>query len=333
MAHELDFTTGNAAIAITWDGETPWHGYGQRVRDGATLDEWRVAAGLGWDVETRKVLYGVKDAEGKKKIEIYPDRKILLRTDTQGPLSIVSDSYHVVQPKDVLGFYEELIKQSGFTMHTAGALFGGKRIWALAKLGKETRVFGQDKIEGFLLLATSYDGTLATTGRYTSVAVVCNNTLQMALSGTNNSEFKLNHNKKFDADAAKAQLGLSQDAWEDFESKVVKLANTTVDLETAMAFFTKVLGKDAVTLDEESGKVVYSSTFEKMFSAFKNSPGADLRARKDTAWGLVNAVTFYQDHMAKSNKSGSRLNSAWFGTGAARKERALEVGLEIAQAA
>jgi phage/plasmid-like protein (TIGR03299 family) len=337
MAHMIDFTVQETGgIAITYNGQTPWHGYGNRVHDDATLDDWRIAAGLNWDVEERDIHFyrklpdGFNPVSGPGRIETkIPNRKALVRNDTQDVLSIVSQGYHVVQPEEVLHFYEDLIRLNDFKMETAGSLADGRRIWALAKIGEETRLYGQDKVEGYLLLATSYDGTLATTAQFTSVRVVCNNTLELA-TGAGNVAYKANHDKKWDAEEAKGVLGLSKAAWELYTHNLNQLANTTVDLETAMSFFTAVLGKDAVNIDAETGKASYSTTFHKMFAAYERGPGAELRSAKHTAWGLVNAVTFYQDHMARGNASGSRLNSSWFGAGKSRKSRAFEEALKLA---
>jgi len=334
--HALDFTTGYAGIAIRYDGETPWHGYGSRVHDDATLDDWRIAAGLNWEVDERTVYYsrqvptvvGGNDFDLKNVPTPIENRKVLVRTDNQEPLGIVGKGYHVVQPEQVMDFYKELIEANGFQMDTAGSLMDGKRIWALARIGESTRIFGQDKIDGYVLLATSYDSSMATTCQFTSVRVVCNNTLEWATQDGKGA-FKIAHNKKFDADEAKGALGLTKETWELYEQQVNKLANTHVDLETALAFFTAVLGKDAITITED-GKPAYSPTFQKMFAAYERSPGANLKSAHHTAWGLVNAVTFYQDHMAKTSKSGSRLNSAWFGSGANRKAKAMEEAVKIA---
>lgn len=335
MSHALDFTTGDAGIAIRHDGTTPWHGYGQRLEDDATLDQWRIAAGLNWAVDERAVYYSRQvpkvvgtDFDLKNVPTPIENRKALIRTDTQDCLSIVGKGYHVVQPEKVMEFYKDLIEANGFKMDTAGSLMDGRRIWALASIGESTRIYGQDKIDGYVLLATSYDGTMATTCQFTSVRVVCNNTLEFATNASKGA-FKVPHNKAFDADEAKGALGLSKEAWELYEQNVNTLASTTIDLETAMAFFTTVLGKDGVTFDDD-GKLQYSTTFHKMFAAYERSPGSHLKSAHHTAWGLVNAVTFYQDHMAKSNKSGSRLNSSWFGTGASRKTKAFEEALKIA---
>lgn len=336
MAHELDFTTGEAGIAIRYDGKTPWHQYGARVDDDATLNDWRIAAGLNWEVDERAVYYsrqvpeivGGDDFALKNVPTPIKNRKVLVRSDNQEPLSIVGKGYHVVQPEKVMDFYRELIAENGFKMDTAGSLMDGRRIWALASIGESTKIFGRDQVDGYVLLATSYDGSMATTCQFTSVRVVCNNTLEWATEAGKGA-FKVAHNKEFDPQEAKGSLGLTKESWELYEQNVNKMANTQIDLETAMAFFITVLGKDGVTYDE-NGAPTYSTTLTKMFAAYEKGPGSEMRSAHHTAWGLVNAVTFYQDHMAKSNLSGSRLNSAWFGTGNNRKNKAFEEAMKIA---
>ena len=108
MAHEIDFTTGLPAVAYT--GRKPWHGFGTEMEEDLTLDEWRVAAGLDWNVESRCVQYNrYPSGERGKILSSYNSRKILLRSDTLDPLSCVSDRFKVVQPKEVMEFFESLI--------------------------------------------------------------------------------------------------------------------------------------------------------------------------------------------------------------------------------
>jgi hypothetical protein len=60
-------------------------------------------------------------------------------------------------------------------------LKAGRKFWALARTGKSAALKGNDVVNGYLLLATSCDGTLATVAMPTTVRVVCNNTLTIAL--------------------------------------------------------------------------------------------------------------------------------------------------------
>ncbi len=332
MSHELDFSLGQAAIAIRHDGQTPWHGYGQRVapEDVNDLDEWRRAGGIDWDVREQKIFYAKGDpAEGKGTPTQIPNRKALVRTDTQDVLSVVSDRYHVVQPEEIVGFYKDLIEDQGFEIDTVGALSDGKRIWALAKAGEGFSIQGQDRIENYLLAATSYDASTASIFRPTSVRVVCHNTLTYALNQTGAQYISVPHSTKPDWNAIKAQLGLIPGAQAQFEDEVNQLAEFQVDLECAIAFFKTILGKEAVTVNDD-GKVEYSNNFKKLFALYEVGTGQNLRSSNHTAWGLVNAVTEYQDHVVKARNNGTRMNSAWFGQGAVRKARAFEQAKELA---
>ena len=50
-------------------------------------------------------------------------------------------------------------------------------------------------------------------------------------------------------------------------------------------------------------------------------------------WGALNAVTYVEDHLRESNDEGNNLHSAWFGAGANRKARALDLAVKYAEAA
>lgn len=63
-----------------------------------------------------------------------------------------------------MGFFDDLVRVGKFHLETAGALSGGKRIWALAKIGGGAPIIGQDIVRPYLLLTTSFDGSMATTG-------------------------------------------------------------------------------------------------------------------------------------------------------------------------
>jgi phage/plasmid-like protein (TIGR03299 family) len=120
---------------------------------------------------------------------------------------LVSGDYQIVQPKEVLEFYRELTEQYGYTLETAGALDGGRKVWALARTSTTgtADTGGKDKLAAYILLATSCDKTLATTAAFTSVRVVCQNTLFFAIEDIKQKrrrQVKVPHNLRFDADLA-----------------------------------------------------------------------------------------------------------------------------------
>lgn len=321
MAHEIDFTTGVPAIAYT--GEKPWHGFGNLVREDMPLDEWRIAAGLDWQVLERVAKYSpfVGGARGET-IKEYTDRKILLRSDTYDALSCVGKNFKVVNPKEVLDFFESMIAKSDMKMCTAGSLRGGRRIWALAETGKNFRI-GNDVVDAYLLLATAYDGTFSTTAKFTSIRTVCNNTLEFGLqSASNGGCIKIPHNQEFNPVDVKVALGL-ESAWGQFRDNVMKLADHRVTKREAIEYFFTVCG---VTEDEAAdGKQL--SNVKKLISYYERGPGATLLSSKDTAWGMVNAVTYLADHGRRSKDNGTRFDSAAFGSGAAMKNKAMTTAL------
>ena len=129
MAHMIDTTTGTAAMAYT--GKTPWHGLGQALSADADITTWTHEAGLAYDVLESPVLFRTAAAS---EPEAFKGRKVLHRSDTGAPLAVVSDGYHVVQPAEVMGFFDNLVKLGGFQLETAGALSYGRRVWALARI-------------------------------------------------------------------------------------------------------------------------------------------------------------------------------------------------------
>ena len=323
MAHELDLTTGRPAIAYT--GEKPWHGFGEVMPESQPLDVWRVAAGLDWSVKENQIFRARPAVQKQYGFEAIPNRKVLSRDDTGDILSVVSNRYKVVQPEEVLQFFKQLIEREGFVMSTAGSLRGGKRIWALAETGKDFTIQG-DKVAAYLLLATAYDGTFATTAQFTSIRVVCNNTLGFSLQrGGEGGVVRIPHTQNFNAYDVQADLGLD-DSWTTFRDNVVQLTEHKVTKREAIEYFLSLLG----VTEQEAADGKQLSNVKKLLSFYESAPGSQLVTAKDTTWGLVNAVTYLADHGRRAANNGNRFDSASFGSGAEMKRKAYESALVIA---
>lgn len=329
MAHNLDQSTGKPAMAYV--GKEPWHRLGKKLKSGESIEKWIKAACLEWQILREPVCYLYKN-----KIREVPDRQVLIRSDNGAPLSIVSDSYCIVQPKEVVEFYRDLVAGSAFSLETAGALDEGRKVWGLARSNISRKILNtRDSINAFLLLASSSDKSLATTVAFTSVRVVCNNTLDFAMEeikGQSSKKcLKIDHNQHFDWKEVKHKLGLIDNAWDSFINKVEILATKKVNEKDKDRFFESLFlnGKK----DDEKLSKNAIIEIQNLKSAFVNAPGQNLSTAKDTAWGLVNTVTYYVDHKRKSNNQGARLDSAWFGSGALLKNKAWETAMNMFQKA
>jgi len=325
----IDQTAGRDAIAFV--GKTPWHRMGKQLTAGADLATWAVEAGLSHTVKRSQVSCTTPDG----LVIPFPDRDVLYRSDTKAPLSVVSKWYQVVQPSEILGFFSELIEHNHFSLETAGALDGGKRIWALARVNDGECILDADMIRPYVLLATSYDASMSTTAKFTSVRVVCHNTLTMAAgygeqkaSETDpvGSVIKIPHNAKFDAKDVRLDLGIVFDQWERFLATTRKLARQQVNETFASAFLKALLPAPAAAKEghKPPRSVEESKAYREIMGLFQGGAiGSDLPEAKGTAFGLLNAVTEYVDHTRGGDDT--RLSSAWFGAGEGMKNSALKL--------
>ena len=349
MAHQIE--------QIAYVGETPWHGLGNQLSPHQPIEVWAQQAGMDWRIASSDVSYMAQNERGQSIIMPYEEQRVLYRSDTHAPLSVVSQRYQEVQPKQILEFYRDLTEQSGFELETAGVLKGGKKFWALAKTGQTSALKGKDVSNGYILLATACDGTLATTAQFTSIRVVCNNTLAIALKGQNSSAgvVKVPHSTKFDAEKIKQQLGISVRAWEDHMYEMKQLSQRKVTQTEAAAYFDAVFNNTSLSMPEQEDGIIQfyrnvamqaqsnnpatkadnktepnGRAMSKVMTMFNGQGrGAELSSAKDTAYGLLCSITEFADHERRAMSQDHRLDSAWFGAGAGLKQRGLEQALAM----
>ncbi|HIE5821726.1 DUF932 domain-containing protein [Pseudomonas aeruginosa] len=314
---------------MAYVGVTPWHGLGNHLPRMQPIEIWQREAGMDWQIQESPVHFKADAVGHLGSIHSFPEQKVLYRSDSKAPLSVVSQRYQVVQPKEVLEFYRDLTEVSGYELETAGVLKGGRKFWALARTGQNTALKGNDQVNGYLLLATSCDGTLATTATPTTIRVVCNNTLTIAVDGTTRA-IKVPHNTRFDPKAVKKHLGIAVSQWDDFMYRMRALAERKVQWHEAMGFFMNVMCDTPINgaLPE---KLANERAMRKVQSLYEGrGRGAQLESSQGTAWGLLNAVTEYVDHERRARSNEYRLDSAWFGQGAVLKQKALDAALALA---
>jgi phage/plasmid-like protein (TIGR03299 family) len=314
--------------AMAYVNETPWHGLGNQLAANQPLEVWAQQAGMNWRIEETEVRFVSGNAGSNLgSIHAFPEQKVLYRSDNKMPLSVVSSRYQVVQPESILEFYRDLVDVGGYQLETAGVLKDGKKLWALARTGQSVSLKGKDTVNGYLLLSTSADGTMATTAQFTSIRVVCSNTLAIAL-GDSSGAIKVPHRSQFDAQAVKRQLGIAVSSWDGFITRMKALSECKVNDTAAEAFFRRVLtypvssGQPMPATNDSAIKAVQSLYAGK-------GMGATLASASGTAFGLLNAVTEYCDHHRRARSDDNRTDSAWFGAGATLKQKAWDEALRF----
>lgn len=313
--------------SMAYVGATPWHGLGNELEEHQPLEVWAQQAGMNWQIEEAPVHFMTppKPKMSFGDLLAYPDHKVLYRSDTLEPLSVVGQRYQVVQPEAILEFYRDLTEVAGFELDTAGVLKGGRKLWALARTGQSARIQGQDQIDGYLLLATACDGSMATTAQFTSVRVVCNNTLAVSLREGSSQKavpcVKVPHNTRFDAEAVKKQLGVSVSGWTSFMDQLKELSYRKIKPREAEHYLTQLL----ITPDHPQPEKANRKAIERILELYNGKArGSHFKSSEGTAFGLLNAVTEYVDHEKRARSQDNRLDSAWFGQGATLKQKALD---------
>lgn len=323
MAHEIDMSNGKPSVAFI--GEVPWHGLGTKLEPNSPLTVWCKEAGLDWIAKESPVHF----LSNGEYIEI-PNSKTLYRSDNNIPLSIVSKEYKTVQPIEALNFYKDLIDSGSFKMNTAGSLRDGRKIWALAETNKEEELLPNDRTKGYLLFSTSYDKTLSTIVTFTTVRVVCNNTLNMSLSLDYDSGIKIPHNRLFNGDEVKERLGLSKivdKTWSNFKTIMDVAIKTKIEQEKAIEILTMAFIKQGQNFNEAKD----NKAVKKIIDLFNGEMiGADIKGVMGNGYGLIQAADEYIDHHARNFNQSTRLNSIWFGAGNRAKQIVLQNVLKLA---
>ncbi len=315
MAHMLEKDmTNKVPFAFTGPREAIWHGLGQQLESGKNIDEWIKSAGFEWHFQESPAYF---ENDKGEKIE-FEGKKILRRSDSQQAISIVSDKFCIVQPRQILEFFRDLVEKHGMELNTAGIVQNGKAFWALANMDKEAEIVKGDKVKGSLLLTTSVDGMQSTQAKFVSTRVVCNNTLQVALKGGGRA-IRVTHKQDFDANKIKIDLGVIDSSWNSFINSLKSLANKPMSDTDLRAFVSKMFYDPSRKPEDQPYGI--NNTVESIIAKAKGGSGADFH--KGTYWGALCGVTENFTHIESARmNSESKFMSAYMGESSDKKSQA-----------
>ena len=333
MSHGI--TTNDEMFSVR---RAPWHGLGVVLEEyPRSIDDALDRAGLGWKVTHGDVLVvkapeWTDDFGTKHPAELIPANgfKANLREDTGEVLGIVSDEYEVVDNRDAFRFLDALI---GSELHfeTAGSLWGGRRVWCLARL-PEFIELGGDQSATYVYVANSHDGSMAVTAAATPIRIVCANTLGAALRQSERGAhaertFRFRHTGNLQAKFAEARqvLGMTINYQKQFKVLADRLALEPISDGTLER---RVLRHLWVTDDENLGRRARENrerTIEHVLAIFRgrgiagdttgNSPG--------TKWTAFNAIAEHLDYGRRYTARTNQVQRSFEDT--ALKQRALDL--------
>jgi phage/plasmid-like protein (TIGR03299 family) len=295
MAHNLAGKK-NGEAAIVYAGETPWHRLGTKVDEAFDAKTALELGGLDFTVE--KIRIACADTRA-----IIPDRFAIRRTDNKAVLGIVTDFYQPLQNRDAFAFFDGCFGKGKARYEVAGALGKGERVWLLAKLPGDFKITGEDVVGKWLLLTNGHDTNEAVRCRFTPIRVVCQNTLNAALRGTQ-SEVRVQHigDVKAKLEIAGKLLKQAGIFFDDIQTVFRGFVKKQLKTEGVRSYARQVIAGDNVK--EEDLSAITRKALDRIVDLHDTGRGHNLRGVRGTLWGAYNAVGEYVDHERTKNNLG-----------------------------
>lgn len=314
----------HAVEQMMFVGKTPWHGLGNVLQDNPTVAEAMVAAGLDWEV-------GLKDLVTAGD-NIPVNARATYRKDNNTILGVVGPRYNPLQNQDSLNWFQPFIDAGECSLHTAGSLHNGQKMWALAQLNRDnSTIVKNDEVCKFILLSNSHDGTTSIRVGYTPIRVVCANTLAMAHSKTSGSKLiRVRHTR-----SSKTNLDNVRDIMDninaEFEATAEQfrfLASKSFNQKDVNKFVKVMLEVDK-TLDDDL-KTRTKNTIDEIMALIEG-PKQSMEGVRGTWWAAYNGYNEYLNYN-HGRTTDNRLDSLWFGVNANDNVKALKTATEFAMA-
>lgn len=270
--------------------EKPWHGLGTRVMTAPTSEEALELAGLNWKVVQEPVYTGENELiEGYKANVRDSDRKVL---------GVVTNRYRVIQNSDAFSFTDALLGE-GVRYETAGSLMGGRKVWLLARLPHEYIITGE-RISPYIMFCNIYDGSGAVKAAVTPVRVVCNNTLNLALSTAKRSWSMIHTgNIQEKLEEAKDTLFRAEEYMDSLGQEIEKLRMKKITDKQVMDYIEVLLPIEDGSTPQKVKNI--SRLREDMKMRYFDAP--DLKNVGKNAYRWINAVSDFATHSTPLRKT------------------------------
>jgi phage/plasmid-like protein (TIGR03299 family) len=325
MAHNLEEKNGQ--VSFVSNGQKAWHNLGTIVDGAMTTKEVIELANLDYEV-LKTHLVAEHELDGVKHYMDVPNRIATYRNDTKEVLGIVSDRYEIVQNIDAFSFFDAIIDEGEAIFETAGVLGRGEKIFVTAKLPDDLMV-GGEKCEEYILLTNSHDGSSSIIAGFTSVRVVCQNTLNFALSNVKN-KYAVQH--KLGAKDRLSEAYRIMDISSKYTQEAYEHFNRMVDVKLDDGQFRDYIintMKPHITKDEDSTR--FKNLTDRIFNFAKTHPTQTTDETNGTLWGAYNSISGYYNYLKKYPSAEAKFKNTMFGADNSRIEKAFNNALDLIQ--
>jgi phage/plasmid-like protein (TIGR03299 family) len=330
MAHNIEIRNGVASFVENKKSGLAWHGLGERVEGAMYVDEALKLSHADYNVMMQpvmvltpeiqdRILNGGIDEDTLLSL-IIPKTKATVRTDINQSLGVVSDSYGIVQNADAFKFLDMLVsgkmseRDNTPVIETAGVLGRGERVFITAKFPQQIVLDAKrdDLVDMYAVFTTSHDGTGSVRCVITPVRVVCNNTLNLALSN-NVGRINFRHtsdvmsrldllneeNAKFTYQTLNLYDVYSKGLKEQFDHlRNIKISEKELDNILADVLLSTDAAKvfhETQSIDSDGIKTRGRNLFNNVKLTLEQGVGQDIQDRGTALWAVNGLTSYYQN--------------------------------------
>jgi phage/plasmid-like protein (TIGR03299 family) len=251
--------------------------------------------GLNWKVRTENVI-------SESGIQI-PNQKVIIRDDTNVPLSIRSDEYHPFQNYELIELLDKVSQRSGLEIKNGGSFKDGARVFI--QLKSNNLNLGTDRVEGYLTGINSFDGSTSLAFGPSNITISCQNKFFAAFREL---ETKVRHTKNMNIRIDEICRRLDNALVEEQKvfNNIVRFTETRFDDEIQDRVTRKLFNlKKEINLKDENA---VSSLTRNKLSRFYIDLNGELKQKGENLWGLFSGVTKYTTHsISKDDKSDEKM--------------------------
>jgi phage/plasmid-like protein (TIGR03299 family) len=239
-------------------------------------------------------------------------------------LGIVGKKYEDVQPVQHFQFFDPIVSRKEAVYVSAGLAHGGTKLWLLCKLPGHIRVGREDMVNKFILLAGSFDGSLAITAKICPIRFACQNQLSFALRSAGD-EVKIRHTPSARERMSEASrlLGITDKAFDQLGSIYNRLALRKITEKELLAYVNRLVPDNAQAVSNARTKGIRQTICDLTES------GVGSNLNRMTAWSALQGATEWVDHCLSSHNAEKRFNTVVFGGGEVLKKKAWGITTEM----
>lgn len=305
-------TTTESGLLVPAQRQLPWESLVTgSAEDSETLTSQQLLerAGMDWDTGIRPLIRRMNDGT----IQDHPWARETFRSTDEAPLGVVRKIYKPFNNRDLFAFGDSLAENGQGRWAHAGMQSGDYvRVFMTMELA-DFQVLDGDGYKLYLFLRTSHDGGMGLKAYAVPIRVWCTNQQQL-VSATHQGYWSIEHTGTMEKRLEEARESLANivEYSTEFNALAEKLAATPVSDQKVRAVLNRLVPEGRARRDDIIADLKHT---------YQTSPSVE--PYRGSAYGLLNAVTEYYDHLKKQQTGNARFESIMFGEGARARKAAL----------